>query len=163
MSTEGRIVGIIHRVKDETEKPEFEIIRREAMSWQQPPENVRACQHGKFILDEKWATVTCGRCGEKVDAFSALMYYALNHQATEQQYDRMVAAEISMHNEELKRLARLRDATEENRKEIERLTGWSFEGGVNELREASSRIRREIYDRKLAKRAALRRPPLSRS
>ncbi len=152
MENEGRIVGIIHQVKDDAEKPEFEIIRRDE-SWKQPPENVRACQHGKFILDEKWATVACGRCGEKVDAFSALMYYAQNHEAINRHYDRMVAAETALHKEELKRLSRLRDATEEHRQEIGRLTGWSFRGGVNELRDAVRRIRREILDRKSAKRS----------
>ena len=153
-SAGGFVVGVIHRAKDDTEKPEFEIIRRDTSGWASPPpESVRACQHGKFILDEQWATVTCGRCGEKVDPFSALMHYAQNYQAIERRHEQMVAAETGMHKEELKRLARLRDATDEDRREVERLTGWSFKGGVNELREAARRIRREISDRKHAKKS----------
>lgn len=153
--TDGFVIGRIHPVSSDSDKPEFEIIRRDA--FREPEKDVRACAHGKFILDEQWATVTCGLCREKVDPFAALMYYALNYEATRREHQRLIEQEKSTRIAELKRLGRLRDASEENRAEIARLTGWGFGGTVGELREAERRISREINDRRYAKREARRR------
>ncbi|MBA2670572.1 MAG: hypothetical protein H0U67_09390 [Gemmatimonadetes bacterium] len=152
MSDNGMVVGVIHPAKSETERPEFEIIRRDG--WRDPGAEVRPCEHAKFILDERWSTVTCGKCKERVDPFSAIMYYAEKYQEIRRRHDWMVEAEKSLHTAELKRLSRLRDATEEERYEIARLTGWSFKGGVEDLREAADRIRRTIGERKSEKRPA---------
>lgn len=149
MSDGGLVVGIIHHAKDDTEKPEFEIIRRDGY---QSFTNPRPCEHGKFILDEKWASVTCGKCKERIDPFAALMHYAANFQAIERRHVQMVEAEKSNHFSELKRLSRLRDATEDERDEIAKLTGWSFDGTVEDLRVATNGIRRAIDERKWAKR-----------
>ena len=148
--SEGFVIGKILPAKSDTDKPEFEIIRR--AGFKEPDADVRPCAHGKFILDEQWSTVTCGKCREKVDPFSALMYYALNYEATRREHQRLIEQEKSTRTEELRRLGRLRDASDDNRAEIARLTGWGFNGTVTELREAERRITREINDRRYARR-----------
>lgn len=147
---EGRIAGIIAPIKDGAERPEFEIVRRGHALWREE----EACKHGKFILDEQWATVTCGKCKERIDPFSALMHYAANFHEIVRRHEQMVEAEKSCHIEELRRLGRLRDASDEERNEIARMTGWNFRGDVGELREAVRTIGRAIDERKWAKRSA---------
>jgi hypothetical protein len=150
----GRIVGVIHQAKADDEKPEFTIVRRDLY----PGQNERKCEHGKFILDEQWATVECGLCGERVEPFAALMSLATHWQRIEQARYRAIEAEKATHRAELKRLSRLRDATDEEKAEIQRLAGWGFGGTVKDLREATSRIGRAISTRKMAKRKQRRLP-----
>lgn len=59
--------------------------------------NVRPCEHNHFVLDEKWRTVTCGRCQQQVDSFGLLVDYAdwedawrLRQRSAEQAERRMI-------------------------------------------------------------------------
>ncbi len=131
--------------------PEFEIIRRSGVA--SPDEDVRPCEHGKFILDEEWATVTCGKCKQRVDPFAALMYYARFYQERiAWRFRELESSEKSLHQAELKRLSRLRDATDEEKREISGLTDWHSKATLDDLREAVQRIGRAIQTRKMEKR-----------
>src|SRR5690606_10949010 len=89
MSDSGRIVGAIEP-NPEGGEPLFTIVRR----GDTPPPNVRACPHPRYLLDEEWSTVTCGRCGERLDPFAVLLNYAVwwqrfdNHRAVVEQAER---------------------------------------------------------------------------
>lgn len=130
----------------EGESPTFKILRDH-----QRDENIRPCDHRSFVLDEKWMTVTCGECGDRVDAFAALMKYADWWQKMESRRAQMEEAEKNMLRESLRRLSRLRAATEEERDEIARVIGWAGDSKpVAELREVERRIDRAIRERKRA-------------
>lgn len=155
MSERIGIVGEILPGAD-GEPPVFKIIRDDYELSTAGP-NVRPCAHGKFILDEKWATVTCGECHQHVDAFSALMHYAEWGKKWKRQRAFAEQAERSLQLAELRRLRNLRDCTPEDCKEIEAAIrdGWRIE--LAKLRELTRRVDRAVRAIKNARRDARRR------
>lgn len=148
-----KIAGVIRPAREDG-TPVFEIIRRD--HWMSPPEGVRPCEHGRFILDEQWATVTCKDCGEKVDPFSALMWYARNYQEVRRERERMLEAKKGLMIAELRRLSKLRDATDAEREEIAGIVRSPYRAKLEDCQEAVTRIQMAIRQRKDAKRRTQR-------
>jgi hypothetical protein len=141
----NKIAGVIHPARDDG-SPVFEIIRRD--HWMQPPEGVRPCDHGNFILDEQWATVTCKKCNEKVGPFAALLYYARNYQEIKREHARLRDAKKELMFAQLKRLANLRDASDAERREIREAVRSPGKLTVEESEAMVNRITRAISERK---------------
>lgn len=151
----GFVAGVIIPAKTEGEKPTFEIVPRGR--WNRPEPDVRPCEHSRFILDEEWATVTCGTCREKVDPFAALLWYARIYESRiKHEFQRVQEAEKNLHAEELRRLSKLRDASEDERKEIADLLARRYERTLTEMRDTARRIGRAIADRKREQRGKRR-------
>src|SRR5690606_11972783 len=98
------IVGEIQPGR-EGEAPTFKIIRHEWEPLATDP-NVRPCEHGQFVLDPKWATVTCGKCQGRVDPFAALLLFAEWYDTLKRRWERAEEAERRLHREHLRDLRR---------------------------------------------------------
>lgn len=140
----GRIVGEIIPQPDGG-GPVFRIVNRESHN---AGPNIRPCDHSEFVLDEKWATVTCGKCGERVDAFSALLVFAKWEERWRHQEQMAKEAEKRIHVAELRRLSRLRSVTPDEREEIERLLSRHWSLDPTTLRDAYRKISRNARERK---------------
>jgi hypothetical protein len=117
------IVGIIEP-GDDGGAATFRIIRRiggargEQHELGSDDAGVRPCAHPRFILDERWSTVTCGECKQVVDAFSALMRYAEWSEQWRRDRGLAEAAEQRLQITVLRSLARKRCFTDEERREL---------------------------------------------
>jgi hypothetical protein len=146
------LVGAI-RPSPDGEKPLFRVVRREArMQWEEDAAGVRPCDHPNYILDEKWQSVTCGECRERLDAFAVLLTHAEYTIRMKHERQRAEYAERDLQVAELRRLSRLRSLTPDESAEIEKaLVRSRFIGGdslsLSELREISHRVRRQISER----------------
>lgn len=115
--------------------------------------NVRPCDHGRFILDTKWKTVTCGDCHTQVDAFAALMVYAKWYHELERRRQSADHAEYQLHITELRRLAKLQLCTDAERQEIEKAIRSGYGLNTNKsLRVLTRRISEAVRDRRREKR-----------
>lgn len=145
-----KIIAEIRPSEERPDGPPLKIIRRShSAKYEMPVDKaVRACQHGKFTLDEKWKTVTCGLCGDKVDPFSVLAYVACWREDFERQRELVTEAEKSLHIEELRRLRKLRGITVTEAKEIDAALSdrWALE--AKQLGEVSHRIENALKERK---------------
>lgn len=123
----------------------FTIVGRR--SGEAPPANVRPCPHPRFILDDEWNTVTCGKCGERLDPYAALRSYA--DWWSEFEFRRTMAESASkdLYADLLRQLARRRGATEAEREEIRELVGMRQFRPLEELKDAHRRIERAINER----------------
>jgi hypothetical protein len=152
--------GVVGRILPSNNggKPFFEIIRRDEDKWKAPPESVRACNHGPFVLDMKWSTVTCKKCEEKLDAFAVVAAFAEWEGEWRRIEGNAERARCQLWVDELRRLRKLRGATDEEVAEIERTLNQSHAMKSSELVEIGDRVRNAISDRKHAQRQARRRP-----
>jgi len=140
MTSADGVVGSIQPSPDGG-APLFKILRREC----DPSEpNVRPCEHARYTLDEKFATVTCGKCGEHVDPFSVLLRFAEWQEKWKRDMRAAQGAEQRLHIEELRRLRGLRATTQAEAAEINAaLDKWAWntsEEGLEALRGLRNRI-----------------------
>ena len=144
----GGIVGTI-RPSPDGDSPVFEIVRKDRTD-----EDVRPCEHSAFKLDERWGTVACGKCKERVDPFAALLRFAEWWEALEHRRRAVQDAEKRLLRVELQRLKRMRDTTPDEVAEIEAAMARYWSTPVADLREIERRIRRAARERKFAKRGS---------
>ncbi|HET7322652.1 MAG TPA: hypothetical protein VFI96_09175 [Longimicrobiaceae bacterium] len=100
------------------------------------------------MLDDKWNTVTCARCGEKLDPYAALRSYADWWSELELKQTMADRATKDLYAETLRKLARRRAATDEEREEIKNLVAMKWSHDVETLRVATHRIERAINARR---------------
>jgi hypothetical protein len=136
------VIGEIVPPDDENEPPSFRIIKHD-FDVQRAGPGVRPCSHGPFVLDEKWSTVTCGKCGQHVPPFNVLLRWAEWDEMAKRRRMGFEDAEKRLHREELRRLSKLRVATDEHRAEIAKALGWSSKLTGQELGQLAKRIRDE--------------------
>lgn len=160
--TTGTIAGTIEP-NPNGGKPIFRIIRKysnpDAASIELGHEDagVRPCAHPSFILDERWATVTCAECKERVDAFSALIRYAEWWEQFQHRRAMHEQAERSLHHTRLRTLARHRCFSDAEQAEMLDAT-QSGRLGLPELRELVRRMEGLERERRWAKRQAAQAP-----
>jgi hypothetical protein len=150
MSEDGFVAGVIHPSPDGG-APLFKVVHRNE-TWNLG-ENVRPCDHGNFVLDARWATVTCGECKTQVDPFSALMSFAdwwgeLTHRQSMAE-----EAERRMLRQSLRGLAAKVDAKPDEA-EIRALADRSWGMPIHELRAEHRRLDRAASERRRARRSA---------
>jgi len=133
-------------------KPLFKIIR----DHERPPEKIRPCDHPNFVLDQKWATITCGECGQKLDPFSVMMCYAEWWNEMQRHSSHMKEAEKQLHIAELRRLRKLRDTTPDEVAEIEKAMADRWSLTLEEAKEIRDRLEKTSNQRRYARRAARR-------
>lgn len=140
----GEVVGRIRPGPTTSAPPLFEIVPRRMRRYERD-----RCQHSAFILDSEWNEVSCGQCGEILDPYSVLMRYAEWWKEFDNRRIGAEEGEKRMEKANLRRMRRLRHATDKHREEIDALlNGWPRLG---EIRNASKRIEREINDAKREK------------
>ena len=139
------IVGTI-RPSPDGDGPVFEIVRKDRTDGE-----VRPCEHGRFKLDERWGTVTCGKCKGRVDPFAALLRFAEWFEALDHRRQMVQEAEKRLLVESLRRLKRLRDTAPEEVTEIEAMLARRWSVPVADMRALNDRVRRSVSERKYAK------------
>ena len=124
-------------------KPLFKVER--GGMYEFDPDN---CQHGPFILNDKWKVITCDTCGEKLDPYAVVSQYA-------EWWDRFASrkagaevAEKNMYVANLRRMRRLRSVTEEERDEMDGVLTSVWNAKRDDCMEMSVRIERAIRERK---------------
>lgn len=158
MSDDGRLVGRIFEAASEQEPPTFEVIRGSPYT----DEKDEGCAHNQFALNERWRKVTCGKCGDVLDAFAVLMRYAEWSQRVKRKKDDAEWAEMKLLRQEMRRLKRLVDVTDDEVGELEACIDRSHTFGkdgpvaLDEARKLTRRVERAVRERKLAKKRAKR-------
>ncbi len=121
----GEVVGKIVAPESQEDPPTFEIV----------PAHERdqaACQHHRYLLDEKWRTVKCRECGEPVDPFAILIRRAEWERSWEYRAKGFEKYRRKMLIEAARRLIRLRDTgdseIEELKSAIERSHYYPHDG-----------------------------------
>lgn len=148
----ARIVGQIEPGKD-GDRATFKIIRNLG-----PDRERSGCEHGRFVLDERWATVTCGQCNERVDPFAALMRFAEWWQELQRHRRSMEEAEKRLLGESLRRLRRLRDITDTEKQEVDAMLDHWWQATTDAARSLERRVSAAISERKWEKRRRRRLP-----
>jgi hypothetical protein len=115
--TDGIVVGEIHLAPD-GKTPLFRRIRHDYEAGTETGKVARPCDHGAFLLDEKWSSVTCGLCRKEVPAFDALMTLVAHWDRLKSDAAHRERATADLHRAELRRLARLRIFDDAERAEI---------------------------------------------
>lgn len=144
----GRIgAGVVAEIAPGPEggPPLFKILRHDYEVQEAGP-NVRPCPHPSFVLDQKWATVTCAECRERVDSFAALMRYAEWMERFKSRQAMAEDAEKRMHVAHLRALRRRRALTDEQRAEIDTALAREWKLSSVELEALSRRMERAVRD-----------------
>lgn len=147
-------IGQVH-----PEQPTFRVIARREMflvdeaTWAM----VRPCAHKHLILDDGMATVTCGDCGERLDAYSIVRRYAeFSEELTRRVWDarhREQAALVADCRRMLKRVC-FTDADRE--RYGRRLTMFGSDKTLEAVREAHREISERVREDKATRRAKRR-------
>lgn len=106
------------------------------------PPDTRPCDHGRFVLDDEWLTVTCGECGERLDPYAVLRRHAVWWEEFAHREARAEEAEKRFHVEELRRLRRLRGTSPEDVAAIDAALGQAWRHSAHDLAALSRRIER---------------------
>jgi hypothetical protein len=112
----GYIAGIIKPSDSPDEPPTFQIVERRTIS---VDPDVRPCEHRRFLLDEKWKTVTCEACKERVDPFAALMSFATWYKDLEHKRQMQEEAERNLHRAHARQVAARKGLTPEESAALE--------------------------------------------
>lgn len=118
--------------------------------------NVRPCEHRHVVLDERFSTVTCEKCGERLQAFDILLRSAEWWEELLRTRDNAARAEERLAVAEMRRLAALRYVSDDERAELEaaiaRSHGWSRDDNPKtrraEFGKLISRVRSAYLSRK---------------
>jgi hypothetical protein len=152
----GAIVGMIRPDPKGGNAPLFRVIRKRDNPEYQHHEvpdaeapDVRPCAHPRFILDERWMTVTCGECKAKIEPFAAIMVYADWWERHKQQAMMAQMAERRLYIAELRRLSRLRGLTDDERKEV-RAAIDNYRLTTEEVRDLARRTEKTYNQRRNA-------------
>jgi hypothetical protein len=157
---EGELVGAIRPGPDG--EPTFRIVRREArMYTEREAENVRPCEHHAFILDEKFATVTCGECKSKIDAFAALMLYAEWFERLKHKQYHAESAEKQLYVSLIRQQAKRQALTDDERAEIGEWLRLHYRASLTDTKKFQSRFEKVLAERRGVKRHARRRRPVA--
>jgi hypothetical protein len=154
----GEIVGQI-RPGFDGGAPLFKIIRRRDVLTgygSEGNENVRPCDHASFILDEKFATVTCGECKTQVDAFSVLMWYAEWGEKWKMHRLMSERAEKDVYVALLRQMSKRVALTDDERKEVKTAIRDSYRIPINDLKILERKISNVLSNRRYDKRKARR-------
>jgi hypothetical protein len=141
----GEIVGTISL--DDEGKPFFTVVKQYAFKSQIGP-NVRPCEHRRFTLDEKWSTVTCQDCGERIDPFAALLYFCERWEDFERKRQQFIEARKRLYIASLQRLRKRVKLTPEERAEVDALLKRQWSATLEELVEVDTRLERRLYERR---------------
>lgn len=153
--SERLVIGEIVPAADEKDRPTFRIIQ-ENQTWDIGP-NVRPCNHLHYALDDKWSTVTCEDCGERLTAYSVLRDYARWQEKYKAQAQLAEQAEKRMLVTNLRRLSRLRATTPDERKEIDGLLRRQWSVTAKQMSHVADGIECLVRERKSARRSERRR------
>jgi hypothetical protein len=115
--TDGIVIGEIHLAPD-GKTPLFRRIRHDYEAGTEVGKIARPCDHGAFLLDEKWSSVTCGKCNVVVPAFDALMTLVAHWDRLKADAAQRERATADLNRAELRRLERLRCFDDAERAEI---------------------------------------------
>jgi hypothetical protein len=139
----GYIAGIIQPSDNPDEAPTFQIVSRLDV---RVDADVRPCEHRKFILDEKWKTVTCEACKDRVDPFAALLSFATWYKQLEHKRQMQEHAEANLLRQTAAALRRRRGLTDEEKADLDKVK--AHEMPLAEMRQAVKRIERALNHRK---------------
>lgn len=131
--------------------PIFTIIRG-GHRYRESVKDVRPCDHPRFILDTKWATVTCAECKETLSAFACLLAYAEWWEQFKNRESFAEAAEKKLHVTELRRIAKLRALTDDERTEVAVVLDTHYMVDAKAIEALNIRMHRAIADRRYADR-----------
>lgn len=141
--SDGKVVGAIERTDEDEVR--FKIIPREGRGGRVFFGGVEitdpSCNHRRFDLDEKWRTARCQDCGEFVDAFGALLCVAEWLEDLHRQRDHAQWARYRLLREELKRFARLRTVTDEEKEAIAKVLHYRRGESLADLPEMSKLVK----------------------
>lgn len=140
---------IVGSIKSLPERPVFEIVGRD-QTWTSRPE-VRPCDHPGFILDAKWASVTCNACGERLDPFAVLMMSAEWSKRLEDQRQELEYAEKRVHLATLQKLSLDPDITGEEEVLIDNLRVARRSVTLEDARAAAEQIAAAVRERRVAR------------
>lgn len=154
MTDETRVVGEIRPGDDG--KPMWRVVRNE---WElrDAPANTRPCPHEHITIDEKFQTVTCSKCNERIEPFVALKLITNWGDNIERHRISALQAERSLHRAELKRLRGLKACTSEQAREIDEMLRTEGKHTPGAMRQLASKVKREQFAVRQAKRAQRRR------
>lgn len=128
----------------------FRIVRRhDPVGGRGVGPNVRPCEHPHFVLDEKFSTVTCEKCGERLQPFDILLQHAEYWERMLRDRDAAYEAHERLLVEQMRRLIALKSVSAEERSALEaavrRAAGWSNDDSPRtrqrEFQDLVSRIR----------------------
>ena len=149
----GRVVGRIEKAPDDTGRPRFKVVHGSPYT-----DKREGCTHRTYELHVRWRIVKCVECGAALDPFAVLMRYAEWQQEIEHHKHAAQAAEMKLLRENLRRLRRLVDTTDEEIAEIDAVLADSHQGDENgfvvieSAREVGRRIEGAVRERKREKR-----------
>jgi hypothetical protein len=151
---EGRIVGSIRPAEEDGAPPVFAILRRERNDFaylHQTEEEIAPCKHdtGTFVLNEKWSTISCSVCKEKLDPFCVLMRHAEWGERLESQRKEIVQAERNRWTEELRRLRTLRGITPEESRALLDVIQSAYSKAPGDLKSLARQTERALSQRRM--------------
>lgn len=141
----GYIAGIIRPSDNPDEPPTFQIVSRLDV---RVDEKVRPCEHRSFIMDEKWKTVTCESCKERVDPFAVLLSFATWYKSIDHKRKIQEEAERSMLATEARALLKRRGLTPEETEALTKVKNRSIH--LPEMRQTVGAVNRALNHRKQA-------------
>lgn len=137
---DGQVIGTIEPAAEPGEPPLFRIIRE----YERQPSEPSECDHPAFTLDEKWATVTCSKCNERLDPFAVLRNYANWWERIENRRQMYVETHKKLIVDELRRLRRSVSATDEHVARVDELISVRWRLKLDELHAGYVEVAAEI-------------------
>ena len=145
---EGRIVGIIRPADEEGAPPVFEVLRRDR--YEREADKSEECDHkgGTYFLDEKWNTVRCSLCNQKLDPFCVLVRYAEWGSRLESKRRECEDAIRGRWIEELRRVRGLKGITEDERAAVTKALMYAHNAKPEDLKALAVQTDRAIKSRR---------------
>lgn len=144
MSDDGFVAGEIIP-NGERHPARYRIVGRKD---DKPGPNVRACPHPHLVLDDRWNTVTCDKCGERLDAYAVLRNDA--ERLSELRFERAMTerAHADFYRDLLRQTSRRRGLTDGERAEATALLQKYPRATSAELKALDRRLERAANERR---------------